>query len=142
MGLDTFATGLSHDDNFHGSYGRYSAFIEELINHVYGTKCREIFRRGLCDGFCDGKYIGPLTEEDMSIWNSQSNDDLNILIYHPDDSGQFSPDECRKIYNAIKDIQFDLDTTTYSGKSVCETLEKFKKIFRHCARRRVNLYYR
>lgn len=78
----------------------------------------------------------------MSIWNSQSNDDLNILICHPDDRGQFSPDECRKIYNAIKDIQFDLDTTTYSGKSVCETLEKFKKIFRHCARRRVNLYYR
>lgn len=69
MGLDTFATGLSHEDNFHGSYGRYSAFIEELINHVYGTKCREIFRRGRCDGFCDGKYIGPLTEEDMSMPN-------------------------------------------------------------------------
>lgn len=141
MGLDTFATGLSEEDNFHGSYSIYSSFIEALIGNLYGEKCREIRHRAICDGFYNGVYIGPLTEEDLEIWNLHCNDDLNLLIFHPDDGGKFTPDECRRVYRAIKDVQFDLDENTYYGKTMNEILRKFKKIFKHCRDRRVNLYY-
>ena len=55
---------------------------------------------------------------------------------------KFSPVECRKIYNAIKDIQFHLDENSIYSQYMLEILSIFKKMFHHCARRRVNLYYR
>lgn len=142
MGLDTFASGLSHDDNFHGSYGLYSSFIEELIRQAYGEKCREIRRRAVCDGFCDGKYMGALTDDDIRTWTENHNEDLDILIFHSDKDGKFTPEECRRIYSAIQDIHFDLDENTYSGRRLMECLEQFKKIFKYCRDKRVNLYYK
>lgn len=142
MGLDTFATGLSREETYHGGYSIYGSFIEELISHAYDEKCREIYHRTYFDGFYKATYIGPVTKDEIEYWNAHCNDDLDILIFHSDCDGKFSPVECRKIYNAIKDIQFHLDENSIYSQYMLEILSIFKKMFHHCARRRVNLYYR
>lgn len=46
----------------------------------------------------------PFSDEEVALWDAHCNGDLDILIWHSDCGGKFSPQECRKIYNAMKNI--------------------------------------
>ena len=95
MGLTVFIDGES---KFEIMYSRYSQFIQELVKIAYGPECRKIF---------ESIYNRSMTSEEADFWNARCNDDLDILIQHPDDRGDISPEECRKIYEALKPYQLN-----------------------------------
>ena len=82
-----------------------------------------------------------LTEEQKNRWNEICNDDLDLLLFHSDCDGKFAPQECRRIYNAIKDLHMDMQGHNYTVMKQYNMLEHWKNIFLHCAKRRVTLRY-
>lgn len=134
MGLTTRAKGLDEKTGFDCGYITYGAFIMELIKVAYGEKCYEIYKRSLFSG-------EPFTDEEEEYWNCHCNDDLDLLIFHSDCDGKFTPQECRKIYNAMKDLKSDMIGHNYIVMEQYNMFEHWKAIFKHCADRRVNLYY-
>lgn len=135
MGLTATAKGLTAETAFDCGYITYGIFIMELIKTVYGQRCYDAYRNSLFSR-------KPLSNEDVEHWNSVCNEDLDILLLHSDCDGQFSPQECRKIYNAIKNLKMDMQGHNYGVMKPYNMLEHWKAIFKHCADRRVNLYYR
>lgn len=135
MGLDVKAKGLTAETGFSCGYITYGNFILELIKVAYGEECYNIFRNSML-------YGTTFTEEDVELWNKKCNDDLDILIFHGDCDGKFTPKECRKIYNAMKDLHSDMQGHNYGVMKPYNMFEHWKAIFKHCADRRVNLYFR
>lgn len=135
MGLCATAKGLNRETGFECGYITYGTFILELIKTAYGERCMEIYRNSMVAGKC-------FTQEEVDYWNERCNDDLDILILHSDCDGKFTPDECRRIYNAMKDLKMDMVGHNYGVMKPYNMLEHWKNIFKHCARRRVTLYYR
>ena len=134
MGLDVRAKGLTDETGFSCGYITYGRFIMELIKVAYGEGCYDIYRNSLFD-------CAPFTEKEVEYWNVRCNDDLDILIFHSDCDGKFTPTECRKIYNAMKDLHSDMQGHNYGVMKPYNMFEHWKAIFKHCADRRVNLYY-
>lgn len=126
MGLDVCAKGLK--DSYHGSYMRYYRFRIELIKLVYGEEMAELFQKD------------KLTPEEVEFWNSRCRDDLDLFLLHSDCDGKFSPKECRTIYNAIKDL--DMDFESWDLGVPYNMLDRWKSMFKYCADRGVNMYYR
>lgn len=71
-------------------------------------------------------------------WECQ---DLDLFLFHSDCDGKFTWMECRRVYNAIKDLRMDMQGHNYGVMKPYNMLEHWKNIFLHCAKRRVNLYY-
>lgn len=134
MGLDTKAKGLTAETGFSCGYITYNNFILELIKVAYGEECYNIFRDSML-------YGTTFTEEDVELWNKKCNDDLDILIFHSDCDDKFTPEECRKIYNAMKNLHSDMQGHNYGVMKPYNMFEHWKAIFKHCADRRVNLYF-
>lgn len=124
---------------FNGAYDcgyiTYGNFIMRLIKEAYGNVCLEMFQRSL--------YTGkPFTDLDEKEWAKHQNDDLDLWIWHSDCDGKFTPSECRRIYNAIKDMHIpDFYAHNYGDMQQYNMLGRWKEMFRHCARRRVNMYF-
>lgn len=116
-------------------YITYGNFIMRLIKEAYGDQCYEIFRRSLLTG-C------PFTELDEKIWAEHQNDDLELWIWHSDCDGKFTPKECRRIYNAIKDLTIlDFFAHNYGTMEQYNMLDRWKDMFLYCAKHRVNMYF-
>lgn len=136
MGLDVYAKGLSDADSFSCGYLTYGHFLMELAKVAYGDYMAEIYKRACFTAF------GPdVTEQEARYWDEHCNDDLDLLLFHSDCDGKFTPKECRRIYNAIKDLQMDMVGHNYGQMEPYNMLEHWKKMFKHCADRRVNMYY-
>lgn len=134
MGLDVRAKGLTAETGFSCGYMTYSNFIMELIRVAYGERCYDIYKNSLL-------YETTFTDEEVEYWNERCNDDLDILIFHSDCSGKFTPKECGRIYNAMKDLRSDMQGHNYGVMKTYNMFEHWKAIFKHCADRRVNLYF-
>lgn len=134
MGLDAHAKGLTDKTGFSCGYITYGCFILELIKVAYGEKSYEMFKNAMLRS-------RPFTDAEIEYWNSHCNDDLDILIFHSDCDGKFTPQECRKIYNAMKDLKSEMIGHNYGVMKPYNMFEHWKNIFKHCARNRVNLYY-
>lgn len=132
MGLCATAKGLNAETGFDCGYLTYGKFLENLA-YAYNKEIGEMFSYMLRGG--------KLSEEQVSRWDEICNDDLDILLFHSDCDGKFTPQECRRIYNAIKDLHMDMQGHNYIVMKPYNMLEHWKNIFLHCAKRRVNLYY-
>lgn len=134
MGLCAHAKGLTDETGFDCGYLTYGTFILELIKVAYGQQCHDIFKRNMLRGT-------PFSDAEAKYWDEHCNDDLDILIFHSDCGGKFTPQECRKIYSAMKDLKSDMMGHNYHVMKPYNMFEHWKAIFKHCADRRVNLYY-
>ena len=137
MGLDVFAKGLSWDESFHCGYLTYGNFLRNLAYAAYGEKMGRMFEEVV--------YLGlrVLTEEEEKYWDDHCDNDIDLFLFHTDCDGKFSPKECRRIYNAIKDIRMPyLHGCNYESIEPYNMLEHWKKMFKHCADRRVNMYFK
>lgn len=134
MGLYATAKGLTDETCFNCGYITYGNFILNLVKAAYDDKCYEMYEDCLMSrrGF---------SQSEVEYWNAHCNDDLDILIWHSDCNGKFTPKECRKIYNALKNLKMDMEGHNYLIMEPYNMLEHWKNIFKHCADRRVNLYY-
>lgn len=120
MGLCVHVKGIK-DINF--SYFGYLTLRLLIIETAYGKECARIFMKD------------SLSEDDAAHWNAVHNPDLDVFLFHPEDSeGKFTPKECRKIYKALKPIHLKDEDNE-------EWLERLKGAFKHCAKKRVNMYY-
>lgn len=133
MGLCATAKGLTGETEFYCGYLTYGSFLKKLAETAYGKEMGHIYER-----FHDSSL---LEKDDFSNWNKNCNDDLDLLLFHSDCDGKFTWKECRKIYNAIKDLHMDMMGHNYGVMKPYNMLEHWKNIFLHCAKRRVNLYY-
>lgn len=134
MGLCARAKGLTDETGFDCGYLTYGTFILELIKVAYGQQCHNIFKRNMLRG-------APFSDAEAEYWNAHCNDDLDILIFHSDCGDKFTPQECRKIYNAMKDLKSGMMGHNYHVMKPYNMFEHWKAIFKHCADCRVNLYY-
>ena len=132
MGLCAHAKGLTAETEFYCGYLTYGNFLKNLA-YAYHKEIGEMFEL-LLGGV-------QLTEEQENRWNEICNDDLDLLLFHSDCDGKFTWKECRRIYNAIKDLHMEMQGHNYGVMKPYNMLEHWKNIFLHCARRRVNLYY-
>ena len=136
MGLDVYAKGLSEEDSFSCGYLTYGHFMMELARTAYGERMGEIYKR-LAFRFPSSD----VRQEDIDYWNANCNDDLDLLLFHSDCDGKFTPKECRCIYNALKELKMDMQGHNYGIMKPYNMLEHWKGMFKHCADRRVNMYY-
>lgn len=134
MGLYATAKGLNDETSYDCGYLTYGHFLMNLAETAYGQQMGAIYKN---NEFLHRKWC----ESDIEYWNKRCNDDIDILLFHSDCDGKFTPQECRRIYNAIKDLKMDMVGHNYGIMKNYNMLEHWKNIFYHCAKRRVNLYY-
>lgn len=133
MGLTVKIKG--YEGAYDCGYITYGNFIMRLIKEAYGNQCYEIYKRSLFTG-------KPFTDLDEKVWAEHQNDDLELWIWHSDNEGKFTPKECRRIYNAIKDLTIpDFFAHNYGTMEQYNMLERWKDMFLYCAKRRVNMYF-
>lgn len=132
MGLYATAKGLTPETEFNCGYMTYGLFLRNLA-YAYHPEIGKTF-----EDLCNGNELSEWQEEK---WKKFGNDDLDLFLFHSDCDGKFTPQECRRIYNAIKNLHMDMQGHNYHVMKPYNMLEHWKNIFLHCAKRRVNLYY-
>lgn len=134
MGLDTRAKGMPYDMGYHGSYSGYYRFLKAAA-HAWNEEFGQLFDKWTAS-------FGPgLSQADVARWNEICNDDLDILLNHSDCEGKFTPKECRKIYNVLKNLKSEDLGHNYTTMTQFNLIEHWAQIFKYCADRRVNLYF-
>lgn len=113
------------------SYSTFYHLCEAICGKYYGEKMLSLFKRSCL------RYLPQLEDEDVEYWNAHCNDDVDILILHSDCDGKLTPKECRRVYNAIKDIKIEVDPIGYYEA----LLEDLKELLLFCARHRVNMWF-
>ena len=132
MGLCATAKGLTGETEYNCGYISYVNFLRNLAS-CYDEAIGEMYEKLL-----DGKE---LTEAEEAEWDKRCDPYLDLLLFHSSCDGKFTWQECRGIYNTIKDLRMDLLGHNYSIMEPYNMLEHWKNIFRHCAKRRVTLWY-
>ena len=128
MGLTIFIDGQIR---FEMLYSLYSQFIQELVEKAYGSECLKIFK---------AIYERPMTSAEADFWNMRCNDDLDILIQHPDDRGDISPENCRKIYEALE--PYHLNALCRYRNQYVNVCEQWKEMLLYCAQNNAKMEYR
>lgn len=134
MGLTVKSKCLSAEDTFDCGYVTYGKFIMELVRVAYGERCYNALKGAMT-------YHKEFSEEEVKHWNLICNDDLDLLIFHSDCDGKFTWKECRRIYNAMKDLESDMVGHNYVIMKEYNMFEHWKQMFLKCAQKRNNMYY-
>lgn len=132
MGLDVYAKGLSEEESYSCGYikfGIYRQKVAEAYNKTIGELYKKYYRSE------------ELSNEEIEQWNKLCNDDLDIFLFHSDCDGKFTPKECKKIYNAMKNLKINMIGHNYGIVNQYNMHEHWLKIFEHCYKRKVNLYF-
>lgn len=146
MGLTVTATGLDSSKSYDCGYitfGNFRLALAETFNKEYG-----LYYKKWVGQYFDEKYNRVfLTQDELNKWNKlideiDPDEGLFCFLKHPDTEGKITPQECRKIYNHIKDLKMDFEGHNYGEMKPYNMLEQWKGMFLHCAQRRVNLYFR
>jgi hypothetical protein len=135
MGIDVRAKGLSDEDGFSCGYitfGLYRRAVARAYNEEFGL----IYEKQYKDLF-----FKQYTDADIKRWDEICNDDLDIFLNHSDCDGKFTPQECRKIYNAMKDLKVDMEGHNYGIMKPYNMHEHWLNMFKHCYTHRANMYF-
>ena len=128
MGLDATAKGINPISMGYSRFNFYRGQVVKAFNKEMG----DIYHNQTLAILSDK----PICETEIKRWDELSNDDLDTFFFHSDCGGKFTPMECKKIYEAIKDLDVDEGYEYLKGYH-----EKWVNMFRHCYKRRVNLYF-
>ena len=132
MGLTVRAKGLSDEDSFDCGYITFGMFRIELAkayNHEFGELYqRDILSNDLSRAECDRMY-------------ELCGRGIGHFLFHSDCDGKLTPQDCRAIYNDIKDLHMEMEGHNYGIMKPYNMLEHWKAMFKHCAKRRVNMYF-
>lgn len=122
MGLKVRIKGLSDKETYNGSYSRYCRYRLEIAS-AYNKKLGELFKQSIYRNF---------NKEEIEEWNKLCNDDLDIFLWHSDCDGKFTPKECKKIYNVLKNIDL---------KDFADMHNLWLNMFKFCYKHKVNMWY-
>lgn len=131
MGLYAYAKGLSEEECYDCGYITFGLYRRKVASS-YNKRLGELYEK---------TYKEDLTNEEIVEWNKLCNDDLDIFLWHSDCDGKFTPSECKKIYNVLKDLKIEMQGHNYSNMKLYNMHEHWLNIFKHCYKRRVNLYF-
>lgn len=131
MGLSVRAKGLSDESSYDCGYSTFMQFRLQLAK-IYNEEFAELYKK-----WC----MGNVTQNECKRMDEIGNEDLDIFLTHSDCDGKFTPEECKKIYDVIKDFKMDMQGHNYGIMKSYNMLEQWKNIFKHCYKNRVNLYF-
>lgn len=123
MGLLLYSTG--YPGRWSYCYSTYYNVRCAIIRKVYGEELLEIFKSHIS------------TKEETDTWNRRCNDDLDLLLLHSDCDGKLSWQDCKKVYDQLKDVE--LDGPDYS--ITIEAYNGLRDILRYCWKTRHVLFY-
>lgn len=135
MGLDVSVKGLSYDETYHCGYitfGYYRMAVAKAWNEEFG----KLYEKPYMDIFFKG-----YTQEECNRWNEICNDDLDLFLNHSDCEGKISWQDCKKIYNAMKDLKVDNIGHNYGTMSNYDMHNLWLNMFKYCWKHRVNMYF-
>ena len=132
MGLYAYAKGLTEKECYDCGYITFGVYRQEVAK-AFNKRIGELYKKYYRDI--------ELTECEIKEWNKLCNNDLDIFLFHSDCEGKFTPQECRKIYNAMKDLKIDMIGHNYGFMGQYNMHKHWLNIFKHCYTKRVNLYF-
>lgn len=132
MGLYAYAKGLSKEECYDCGYITFGVYRQEVAE-AFNKRIGELYKKYYRDI--------ELTKEEINEWNKLCNNDLDLFLFHSDCEGKFTPQECKKIYNVIKDLKIEMSGHNYGIMKQYNMHEHWLYIFKHCYTRRVNLYF-
>lgn len=135
MGLTIRIPGMR--DTYNCGYITYGVFLMKLAT-AYNQEMGEIYEKYFKSAI---PLYPKLTDTEIARYNELCNPDLDILLFHSDCDGKLTPKECKRIYKAIKDLKMDMPGHNYDDMKPYNMLERFKMMFLHCWKFRVNMYF-
>lgn len=124
-------------DTYNYGYITFTKFCIALAD-AYNEEMGRLYRKYVESSF---PFNPAMTEEEIKRYNEISNPDLNLFLLHSDCDGKLTPKECKKIYKAIKDLKMDMMGHNYGDMKQYNILERFKMMFFHCWKFRVNMWF-
>lgn len=131
MGLDISVKGLERKDTYHGGYITFNLYREKVAN-AYNKRLGELYEKTFKD---------ELQSEDVKEWNQLCNDDLDIFLWHSDCDGKLTPEECKKIYDVMKDLKVEMQGQNYIEMNFYDMHQLWLNMLKHCYKHRVNMYF-
>lgn len=132
MGLDVSVKGLSDEETYHCGYITFNIYRKKVAS-AYNERIGELYEKTFNEN---------LTAEEINEWNQLCSDDLDIFLWHSDCEGKFTPKECKKIYDVMKDLKVDMQGHNYIEMNKYNMHELWLNMFKHCYKRRVNMYFK
>lgn len=132
MGLDVYAKGLDYENSYHCGYITFNIYRKKLAK-AFNPRLGELYEKTILGD--------KLTEKEIKEWNNLCNDDLDLFLWHSDCDGKFTPTECKKIYNIAKSLKVEMECHNYITMNTYNMHEQWLNIFKHCFKRRVNMYF-
>jgi len=135
MGLTVSAKGLSGEQTYDCGYITFAAYRQKVA-YAWNEEFGKLYEKPYKDYSFQG-----YTDEEIERWNAICNDDLDIFLNHSDCDGKFTPQECKKIYEAMKELKVDMKGHNYGVMKTYDMHEQWLYMFKHCYQRRVNMYF-
>lgn len=131
MGLDISVKGLERKDTYHCGYIRFNLYRKKVAS-AYNERLGELYEKTFKD---------ELQPEEIKEWNNLCNNDLDIFLWHSDCDGKLTPKECKKIYNAMKDLKVEMQGHNYIEMNYYDMHQLWLNMLKHCYKHRVNMYF-
>lgn len=131
MGLDISVKGLERKDTYHCGYIKFNLYRKKVAS-AYNERLGELYEKTFKD---------ELQPEEIKEWNNLCNDDLDIFLWHSDCDGKLTPKECKKIYDAMKDLKVEMQGHNYIEMNCYDMHQLWLNMLKHCYKHRVNMYF-
>ena len=133
MGLSLVAGKYENGEKMHFSYGGFTDFRAEIIGSMYGKKYHDFLLRDYRWSYIPDKYK-KLNWFEKLLFKFRVDKDLYCLIYHSDCDGKLTWQECRTLYNKLKDVYW------YYAHNI-ERFDRFRDLLKICIKKRVTLWF-
>ena len=102
------------------------------VASAYNERLGELYKKTFKD---------ELQPEEIKEWNNLCNNDLDIFLWHSDCDGKLTPKECKKIYDAMKDLKVEMQGHNYIEMNYYDMHQLWLNMLKHCYKHRVNMYF-
>lgn len=131
MGLDISVKGLERKDTYHCGYIKFNLYRKKVAS-AYNERLGELYKKTFKD---------ELQPEEIKEWNNLCNNDLDIFLWHSDCDGKLTPKECKKIYDAMKDLKVEMQGHNYIEMNYYDMHQLWLNMLKHCYKHRVNMWF-
>lgn len=132
MGVTVTAIGLSDEDSFDCGYITFGQFRIELAKE-YNPEFGNLYERWY--------HSAKLSISEYDRMFELCGSGIGHFLFQSDCDGKLTPQECRAIYNDIKDLHMDMIGHNYGIMKPYNMLEHWKKMFWHCATKHVHMWF-
>ena len=130
MGLNIRIKGLETEDTYNDGYIKFDEYRMRIVK-AFNKKLAKIYEKGYLN------FNYKMTDNEIKRWNNLCNDDLDIFLWHSDCDGKLTPQECKKIFNVLKNLI--VEDFKYNDKWTMHQL--WLNMFEYCYKHKVNMYF-